>query len=194
FRGVWAWSRHRFPGARYVGSSLTARLPFMPRGGDKVDTPSAWDLAKFTRDCSEAAATRQLDARNKAMANRLLIEADQHGFPLSVLDEPVKALARLDWRQPSTLAPHWGLPHVEQQWTRPTGARRVIQTLIVWAADWLPLLALLASLVVLLWRYFNVWGDMQPHVPTLLEWLVPLIVVLSVLIILHLLIALLLPL
>jgi hypothetical protein len=194
FRGIMAWYLQLFTRAKYVGSSLTARIPFVPRVGDKVDAPSAWDLAKFTRDCSEAAATRQLDARNKAMANRLLVEADRQGFPLSILTEPVEALARRDWRTRYTLALNEVLHHVEQQWTRPTGARRVIQTVIVWAADWLPLVALLASLVVLLWRYFNVWGDMQPHVPTLLEWLVPLIIVLSVLIILHLLIALLLPL
>jgi hypothetical protein len=194
FRGIMAWYLQLFTRAKYVGSSLTARIPFVPRLGDRVEAPSAWDLAKFTRDCSEAASTRQLDARNKAMANRLLVEADRQGFPLSILTEPVESLARRDWRQRYTLALNEVLHHVEQQWTRPTGARRVIQTLIVWAADWLPLVALLASLVVLLWRYFNVWGDMQPHVPTLLEWLVPLIVVLSVLVILHLLIALLLPL
>jgi energy-coupling factor transporter ATP-binding protein EcfA2 len=195
FRGIMAWYLQLFTRAKYVGSSLTLRIPFLPRsGGDRVDTPSAWDLAKFTRDCSEAAATRQLDARNKAMANRLLVEADQQGFPLAILSDPVEALAKLDWRQRNTLALNQVLHHVEQQWTRPTGARRVIQTLLVWAADWLPLVALLASLIVLLWRYFNVLGDLQPHIPTLLDWLVPLIVVLSVLIILHLLIALLLPL
>ncbi len=193
FRGIMAWYLQLFTRAKYVGSSLTARIPFLPRSSDKVDAPSAWDLAKFTRDCSEAAASRQLDARNKALASRLLVEADRQGFPLSILTDPVEALAKFDWRQRYTLALNQVLHHVEQQWTRPTGTRRFIQTLIVWAADWLPLIALLASLVVLLWRYFNVTGE-QMHVPTLAEWLVPLIVVASVLVILHILIALLLPL
>ena len=194
FRGIMAWYLQLFTRAKYIGSTLTSRIPFLPRiGGSNVETPSAWDLAKFTRDCSEAASSRQLDARNKALANRLLVEADRQGFPLAILSDPVEALAKLDWRQRYTLALNQVLHHVEQQWTRPTGARRVIQTLLVWAADWLPLVALLASLIVLLWRYFNVIGD-QLHIPTLQEWLVPLLVMLSVVIILHLLIALLLPL
>src|SRR5262249_39049933 len=92
FRGIMAWYLQLFTRTKYIGSSLTARIPFLPRSSEKVDTPSAWDLAKFTRDCSEAAANRQLDARNKALANRLLVEADQQGFPLSILTEPVEAL------------------------------------------------------------------------------------------------------
>ena len=53
FRGIMAWYLQLFTRTKYVGSSLTARIPFLPRtiGGKNVETPSAWDLAKFTRDC-----------------------------------------------------------------------------------------------------------------------------------------------
>jgi hypothetical protein len=194
FRGMMAWYLQIFTRAKYAGSSLTSHIPFLPRGGDRPDTPTAWDLAKFTRDCSEVATRRQLDARNKALANRLLVEADQQGLPLSVLTDPVESLARADWRPRYTVALNEVLYHVEQQWTRPTGGRWVIQTLIVWAADWLPLVALLAALVMMLLRTFGVVEIKGLPAPTMLEWFVVPIIVLAVLVVLHLLIALLLPL
>jgi hypothetical protein len=86
------------------------------------------------------------------------------------------------------------LQQVEQQWTRPTGTRRVTQNVLVYLADWLPPLALLASLVVLLWRYFNPFQNPGISPPHLADMLLPVFVVLAVLIILHLLIAVLLPL
>jgi energy-coupling factor transporter ATP-binding protein EcfA2 len=192
FRGLMAWYLQLFTRARYVGSTLRDRVSILPRQRSAQTTPVSWDLATFTRACSDVAANRQLDARNKALANRLLIDADAQGFPLSVLTEPIESLAVLDWRQRYAQIVTEVLDHVEQQWARPSGARRVTQTLIVWLADWVPPLALLAALVNLLVRYFDPYG--RGYQVSIYDALLPLVVLLAVLVILHLLIALMLPL
>ncbi len=192
FRGLMSWYLQLFTRARYVGSTLRDRIPFVPRSGDAVRAPAAWDLALFTKACSDVAANRQLDARNKALANRLLLTADAQGFDLAVLHDPVEAVSHLDWRQRYAGILNETLQQVEQQWTRPTGTRRVTQNVLVYLADWLPPLTLLAALLVLLWRYFDPQRKGYEVHPA--DMLLPVFVVLAVLIILHLLIAILLPL
>ena len=79
----------------------------------------------FTSACSDVAANRQLDARGKALANRLLVEAETQGFPLAILTDPVEALAKIDWRQRYAQGLTRGAAtQVEKQWTQPTGVRR----------------------------------------------------------------------
>jgi hypothetical protein len=126
------------------------------------------------------------------LANRLLVEADAQGFPVSLLNEPLEAATRIDWRGRYAQALVEVLHEVEQQWVRPTGVRRWVQSVLVGLADWLPPLSLLAALVVLLWRFF----DPQSHgyQVQLTDALLPLLVTLLVLVIMHLLIAWLLPL
>src|SRR5262249_33476868 len=192
FHGLMAGYLRLFTRVKYVGSTLRVRVPFMPqvRQGEQAPPPS--DLSMFTRACSEVAANRQLDARGKALVNRLLVEADQQGFPLAVLTGPVEALGLLDWRQRYAGALSEVLQQVERQWTRPGGVRRVSQSVVVFLANWVPLLALLAALVNLLWR----WTDPMGHsfkVDSFDLVMVP-VVVLVALVVLHLLIALLLPL
>jgi hypothetical protein len=192
FRGLMANYLNVFTKVKYVGTSLRDRLPFIARAKDAVATPTTWNLAEFTRACSDAAANRHLDARGKALANRLLVEADALGFPLKLLAGPVEAAARLDWRQRYSQALIEILHNVEQQWARPTGGRRWIQGTLVVLADWLPPLALLAALVQLLWRYFDPRG--KGYQVSSFDIVLPVVVVLAVLVILHLLISLLLPL
>lgn len=194
FRGLMQWYLQLVTRARYVGSSFRSRIPFVSRavGADRSDTPVAWDLALFTGACSDVAGSRQLDARSKALANRLLVEADTQGLPVAVLSDSVEGLAKLDWRQRWARALTEVLDHVEKQWARPTGVRRVLQGVLVFLADWVPALALLAALCNLLWRVFDPQGKgYQVH---WLDALLPLIVLLVVLIILQILIHLLLPL
>jgi hypothetical protein len=190
FRGLMATYLRLFTRARYVGSSMRARIPFLPRAGGEA--PPAWDLSAFTHACSDVAGNRLLDARGKALANRLLVEADSQGFPLDVLTEPVESRAAADWRQRYAQTLSDVLAHVEGQWSRPTGLRRVVQTLVVWLTDWVPPLALLAAICNLLWHFFdpNKVGY-QVHTTDIL---LPFVVLLAVLIILHILIGLLLPL
>jgi hypothetical protein len=189
FHGLMAAYLHLFTRMRYVGSTLRIRIPFVPHRGDSTGTPAAWDLAQFTRTTTEAAASRHLDARGKALANRLLLEADAHGFPLDLLTEPTEAAARMDWRQRFAAALSEALHSVEQEWTQPTGGRRVLQRILVLAADWLPPIALLAAFIRILWQYFM--AEVTPHLG---DFLLPLIVLLAVLVVMHVLISLLLPL
>jgi hypothetical protein len=191
FRGIMAGYLHLVTRARYVGSTLRSRIPFMPRGGSEDEQSSSWDLATFTRACSDAAGNRQLDARGKALANRLLIDADAQGFPVGVLTEAVESRAGMDWRQRYTSILNEVLHQVEQQWTRPTGRRRLVETLLVWTTDWVPPLTLLAALVMLLVRYFDPWG--AGYQVSTFDVVLPGAVLLCVLILLHVLITILLP-
>jgi energy-coupling factor transporter ATP-binding protein EcfA2 len=195
FHGLMAWYLHLFTRARYVGSALRERVTILPRFGEGKKEPElpAWDLAAFTRSCSDVAASRHLDARSKALANRLLIEADRQEFPLSLLNGPVENAAKIDWRQRHAQTMVEALHHVEKEWAKPTGLRRVVQTGIVWTAEYLPLLAFLATFINLFWRLFDPMGRGYPS-PQLFDVLLPFIVLLLVLVILHILISLLLPL
>jgi hypothetical protein len=189
FHGLMASYLRFFTRARYVGSTLSDRIPFLPRGSKQEQLP-AWDLAKITRASSDVASNRHLDARGRALANRLLVEADNQGFPLEVLTEPVEKQGEVDWRQRHAVTLSEVLQQVEAEWTRPTGFRRFLHGTVIWMANWLPLLALLASLIALLWRLFY----QQPEHFNPYEMLVPLVVLLVVLIVMHIVIALLLPL
>jgi hypothetical protein len=193
FHGMMAAYLYAFTRIKYVGSTLRDRVSLWPRAGRSDAPPPTWDLATFTHACSETAASRHLDARGKALANRLLVEADREGFPVNLLTRAVEAAARLDWRQRHAQTLTEVLQQVEAQWSRPGGARRWLHTLVIWVADWLPLVVLLAALVNLLWHYFDPLGRGYPA----LGWVdvfLPVIVVLAVLVILHILITWLLPL
>jgi energy-coupling factor transporter ATP-binding protein EcfA2 len=192
FRGLMAVYLSLFTRARYATTSLRDRIPFLPRADRAAVAPTTWDLGTFTRACSDLAASRHLDARGRALANRLLVEADAHGFPLALLSEPVEAAAKMDWRTRYAQTLGEVLQEVEQQWSRPTGVRRWVQTGLVFLADWSPPLALLAACVALLWRYFDPYG--RGYQVQLSDALLPPAVTLIVLIVMHLLITLLLPL
>jgi len=190
FSGVMGWYLQLFNKLKYAGSQLRVRMPFIPRFGKSAQPETRLDLGEFARTCSAAASERHLDARGKALANRLLLDADQHGFPLHVLTTPTEAASKLDWRQRNSQAMIDVLSKVEKQWARPSGIRRYVQGTVVLLADWLPQTALLGSVAWLLWRYFF---DKDYHFN---PWDValPFLVMFSVCIILHLFVALLLPL
>jgi hypothetical protein len=194
FRGLMAGYLHLVTRARYAGSTLRERIPFVSRSKQQVETPAAWDLSMFTTACCEIAANRELDARGRALTNRLLVVAETQGFPLNILTEPTEALAKIDWRQKWAHGLTEVLDAVEKQWTRPTGLRRVVQGTLVFLADWVPPLALVAALLNLLDRVFNPFGH---YTNTDVGWIhvaLPWLVLFGVLLILQLLIALLLPL
>jgi hypothetical protein len=192
FHGLMAWYLHLFTRAKYVGSALRERFSILPRSQSNVETPAAWDLSTFTKACSDVAGNRHLDARGKALANRLLVEADHQDFPLDVLNEPIEARSTLDWRQRYAGILNEVLQQVEREWSKPTGLRRLTQAVVVWLGNWVPPVALLAALIVLLWRYFN--PTAENAVLHAQDVLLPFLIVLIVLIVLHLLISLVLPL
>ncbi|MHB1426722.1 MAG: GTPase [Gemmataceae bacterium] len=185
FHGIMAGYLHLFTRAKYIGSTLRERIPFVPRSPSNVETPAAWDLSSFTKACSDVAGNRHLDARGKALANKLLVEADHQGFPLDVLNEPIEARSTLDWRQRYASILNEILQQVEREWSKPAGLRRLTQAIVVWLGNWVPPVALLAAIIVLLWRYFYLQADI--HLPDIL---VPLFILLAVLVMLHVLITL----
>jgi hypothetical protein len=197
FRGLMAWYLGLVNRFRYAGSSLRDHIPFVPRirGRTATVAPPTWDLTLFTRACSDAAASRQLDARGKALANRLLVEADVNGFPVGLLNDPVQQAAEVDWRGRYAQVVSESLGRVEEHWHSPTGPRRAVQAVLVLLGDWLPPLALLAGLVILVWPYFKSVIDSNATSPDfhLTMLLLPVAILFAVLVILHVLIALLLP-
>jgi energy-coupling factor transporter ATP-binding protein EcfA2 len=193
FHGIMSQYLNLVTNAHYLGSSLRSRIPFLGRGSSTAaPTPAAWNLGTFTNACSHEAASRQLDARSKALVNQLLVEADSAGFPVPILAESLDSLGKIDWRK------HWAsclsqaLDTVEKQWSRPTGSRQALQSAIVFLADYLPPLTLLAGLAVFLWRFFDPMS--HGYNVQLIDALLPLVALLMVLILLHLVINLLLPL
>jgi hypothetical protein len=193
FHGLMALYLSLFTKARYATTSLRDRIPFLPKSQQAPAAPTTtWDVALFSRACTDMAASRHLDARGKALANRLLVDADAQGFPLAMLNEPVEAATKIDWRGRYAQALIEVLQEVEQQWSRPTGLRRWVQTGLVILSDWLPPLALLGACVALLWRFFDPQG--RGYQVQLSDALLPPAVTLVVLVVLHLLITLLLPL
>jgi hypothetical protein len=190
FRGIMGGYLGMVNRLKYAGSTLRDRMPLLPKPQARVDAPSSWDLAAFTRSCSALASDRQLDARGRALANHLLVEADKHGYPLTLLTDPTESAAHIDWRQRYAQALTEVLGRVEHEWARPTGLRRWVQGGVVLLADWLPILTLLGAIAVPLWRYFTV----ESYKPSLTDFLLPPVVLLAVLVLLHVLIALLLPL
>ena len=190
FRGPMAVYLRLFTRAKYVGSTLRERIPFLPRS-TQAEPASSWDLAALTRASSSAAAERHLDSRGKALANRLLVEADRQGFAVDLLTAPTEEAGRRDWRQRYALSLGEVLREVEQAWTRPRGMQGWVQTLVVFLADWAPPLALLGAAAMVLWRFFDPMG--RGYQSQWSDILLPFIILLMVLIVLHLVIVLLLP-
>jgi energy-coupling factor transporter ATP-binding protein EcfA2 len=204
FRGLMASYLYWFNRLRYVGSNLRDRMPFVPRLTNPVDKPAEWDLAAFTLAASRSAADQHLDARNKALADRLLVEAKGQNFPVNLLGDSTEAASQLDWGNLNAQALVEVLGKIETVWTRPTGLKRIVQGTTIFLADWLPLLAGISTIVYMALIYSNVLphpvvaddklGPRQGLYGLLDVLLTPVGVVFLVLIVLHLLISLILPL
>jgi energy-coupling factor transporter ATP-binding protein EcfA2 len=190
FRGLMAAYLRLTTMFRYAGSRIRDRHPITGRLlGGRVETPVEWNLGSFVQDCARAAGERVLDQRSAALVNRLLVDADQRGFPLALLQERTAAVSRLDWRDRVTRAVIDSLAAVERQATHPTGWRKAVRATLGTAANTLPEVTLVATAAVLLWDFFVVGNTEISAFRLALVGLVPLVVI----IVLHLLILLLLP-
>ena len=192
FSNLMGWYLHAFNKLRYTGSTLRDQIPFAGRSSS-VQAPAEWNLARFTEACSAAASEQHLSSRLKAMTNHLLVEADTLGIPLGLLSEPAEALARLDWRNRYAQAMIEVITKVERTWSEPSGARWWLQKGIIFLADWLPGLACATMGTILLWQY-TMFEPPNHRSFTWSDLLQPLAVVFFVLVVLHVMIALLLPL
>ena len=189
FRGLMAAYLRFTTMVKYAGSRLRDRHPITGRLlGGKVETPVEWNLGAFVQDCARAAGERVLDQRTTALVNRLLVEADQKGFSLSLLQEPTAAIARLDWRDRVSAIVIDALDEVEREATNPTGWRRWLRGTLGFLANTLPELSLVATAGIILWNFI-----VDQQVPQLFQMSLIALVPLTVVIVFHLLILLLLP-
>src|SRR5205085_188158 len=146
FRGLMGAYLSAVNRLQYATSALRDRLPFLPKGTGQQAAPATWDLGQFTTTTATTASDRHLDARNRALANRLLLAADEQGFPLNLLSEPTERLGAADWRRRHAQALVEVLGQVEQEWARPTGLRRYVKNVVILTADYLPITVLLAAI------------------------------------------------
>jgi hypothetical protein len=188
FRGLMAVYLSLLTRVQYAGSRLRSKVSFGVGVGRQQE--ATVNLAQFTHDCIRAAGQRGLDHRQKALSNRLLVEADGAGFPPELLPTAVEAVERQNWHEQYGQALNESLAQVERQWSRPTGLRSWMQAALVQMANYLPGLTLVAAIIVLLWRYF-----MQDNFqPSIFSVLLPFLLTLVVLILFHLLVDWILPL
>jgi hypothetical protein len=189
FRGPMGFYLGVFNKLKYFGSNIGSKFSFIPKPSASVQTQSSWNLTEFTRSLSSVAGERQLDARSKALANRLLVQADENGFPLALLTDRTEAASRTDWRQRHAQALVEVLEEVESQWSRPKGFRRLLHNLVILAGNTLPLVAFFGMAALILWQWF-----MLQKVPGIFDVLIPVGAVFLVVILLHVLILMVLPL
>jgi hypothetical protein len=190
YRGLMAAYLRLTTRMRYAGSGLRDRIPlagrFLP--GGKAESPVEWNLGAFVHECARTAGERVLDQRTSALVNRLLVEGDQNGFPLNLLNDPTAAGGRVDWRERATRAVIDSLADVEREATNPTGWRRAVRGTLHALANTLPEVSFVATAGILLYRFI-----VNQQVPDLFQMALVVLVPLMVVAVFHLLIILLLP-
>lgn len=190
FRGLMAAYLRLTTRFRYARSSLRDRIPFAGRllPDVRLETPVEWNLGQFAQECARTAGDRVLDQRIRDLVNRLLVAADQKGFPLRLLTEATNRVARVDWREQVARAVIDALTQVEQEAKNPTGWRRLLRDGLTALANLVPELAVVATAGVILYRLI-----VEQIPPGLFEVLLIALVPLIVVIVFHVLITLLLP-
>jgi energy-coupling factor transporter ATP-binding protein EcfA2 len=176
---------------KYFTSSLRDRIPMVPKvTAGKVDTPTDWNLSEFVQSCSRTAGERVLTQRLAALSNKLLVEADQKGFPLNLLSEPTSTAAEHQWEEKFTRGLIDALTEVEQEVTRPTGWRKWVRGTITFLANALPPVTLFTTIGIVLFQLFVMT---PPAEPSLVLLLLPLYATLAVLVAVQVVVAVALP-
>ena len=112
---------------RYLGSRLRKGVSILPRAQTQVNEAlPSWDLTTFMKACSAVAGDRHLDARCRALPDRLLVEASQQGFPLALLSQPTEAAAHLEWRQSYGQILAEILQQVQGEWSEPARVETLV--------------------------------------------------------------------
>ncbi|MFO0849181.1 MAG: GTPase [Gemmataceae bacterium] len=188
FRGLMAGYLRLTTKLRYAGTGLRDRLSVVPRLRGKGDASDDWDLSEFALSAARVAGERVLGQRMTALTNRLLVEADQKGLPLTLLNERTAETAKLGWEDRVTRAVVEALTEVEREATAPTGWRRYVRGGVGILGNVLPELVLVGSIIVLLYSFF-----VNQQVPSLGQVLLPLVMTLGACVVLHFLILMALP-
>jgi hypothetical protein len=190
FRGLMAGFLHLVTRLRYLGTTIKRQAPRPLRLDLAQAADAGWDLAGFSKACTALASDRHLDARGRALPNRLVVLAEEEGFPLSVLNATVEGVAHTDWRQKYSGLLLEVLHEVESQWVQPSGPRRWLQTALIWLGDVLPLAALAGGSALLLYDYF--WSE-NHRIFSWSDLLLPLAAVFFTLVIMYVVIVFMLP-
>ncbi|HMP02339.1 MAG TPA: 50S ribosome-binding GTPase [Gemmatales bacterium] len=157
FRGVTAGFLRFFNWLRYLGTSWRRRLPgagLLPGGSAHVDPSLAGGLSDFAEACSQVAADRHLDARQRALPNRLLVQADAAGMPVAPLNAMLQEQPLPSWRQ---LLPGFlraSFDDLETAWKNPARGRHLLQRVLAWTGDLLPIVVFIAACGWLMYAYF----------------------------------------
>ncbi len=162
-------------------------LPSLPTS-DTAPKTVDFNLSAFLGKCSQEASERHLHARTKAFANRLLLDAETHGLPLRLLTDRVETGAQREWSARHAQAMLEVLTDVERTWAEPMGPRKWVQRALILMGNTLPSLALLGMTVLLLAQYFL---EQRPFDRG--DIVLPIAVVFLTMVILHILIAVLIP-
>jgi hypothetical protein len=186
FRGILAWYLSLINRFQYVGARFRSRVPFV---GGAEPQRAAVNLAGFTHECVRRASERSLDRRHESLAHKLLVEADDHGFPPDLLPGPVGDVSKRNWREQFESNLNDALSAVEQQWIRPSGPKAWMQMTLIWFCNYLPELTLVASIIVLFWGVFY-----EKTMPTMFMAFSPFFLTLLVLVLLQIIINFVMPL
>lgn len=189
FRGLMAVYLRLTTRLLYASSNLRDHLPLLPKLKFTAGKSENLDLVAFIHSCARSACERVLAQRMTALTNRLLVEADHRGFPITLLNDRTHESSRSDWEDRLTQCVVESLIETETEAIRPTGWRKIVRGGVTGLGNILPEFVLLGSLVVILWLFI-----VEQQVPnSLLYLLSPLYATLAVMIVLHVLILFLLP-
>jgi energy-coupling factor transporter ATP-binding protein EcfA2 len=174
---------------KYLSSTMRDKLPMLPKGSGKVERPDDWNLTEFVQNCSRSAGDRVLTQRLGALGNKLLVEADQKGFPLGLLTESTnEANMTGEWNSRFARSLSESLTEVEAEVTKPTGWRKWVRGGLTLLANALPPIVMLGSVGVVLYQVF-----VELTAPTLVMLLLPVYATLVVLVLMQMLVAVALP-
>jgi energy-coupling factor transporter ATP-binding protein EcfA2 len=192
FRGIMALYLRLTSRVRSTGGLLRGRFPFLGQGDRPAEHTPGWSLAGFAHEATRVASERVLDKRSSALVHRLLVDADRQQFPLNLLNGPTTEASRQDWHARYDRALLDSLAEVERIATKPTGIRRVVQKVLVGAANFLPEVVFIGVVLRLLWRIADP-GEVG-YTVGLFDLFLPFVAAIIVVVMLQGLIALLLPL
>lgn len=154
FKGLMLWSFKLYHGIQDWGGHLGTWFRVLPKVAKHRLVNDTWDLTVVTRECIRAAKERAWDERLKGLGNRLLMEAEKEGFPISLLHEPIAKVATMDWQERLHDAVSEAMRLVEQICVRPTGFQRVQHALLIRLGNVIPVLTFFGGYLLVMYRFY----------------------------------------
>lgn len=141
---------------RYLGSSWRR---YWARGSSSFTSPDgripvAGDLAGLVSACTQAAAERHLNAREGALPNRLLVQADDAGLPIPALNELMSCQPSTNWRARVPDLLRQCFDDLAKSWEHSEQQAKLWRRGFIWFGNVLPLGVVLLTSLLLLADYF----------------------------------------